>query len=206
MDPVTSLLKWEVSEVTGIYYGEFGLRTIVINAQYYACTYRTGLIIIMSPYCILVQARRQTLDWGGSKLVDGGGGNRLLYNGELLGNRLPYNGKSLIYVCIRPTSIFTQQGELNFRWFKWRSSHILCMRGLNIRGFDRTPRTPPAYGPVVGIGECVSLNYYCKTLCPPPPPPPQEADNLEPSPLIIMGGGGGILKVGCHDPRVRVSH
>ena len=30
MDPVISLLKVEVSEVTGIYYREFGLRTIVI--------------------------------------------------------------------------------------------------------------------------------------------------------------------------------
>ena len=44
----------------------------------------------------------------------------------------------------RPTSIFTQ-GGLNFRLLEWRSSHILCMRGLNIRGFNRTP---PAYGPV----------------------------------------------------------
>ena len=60
---------------------------------------------------------------------------------------LPTKQWQVAYIIIhRPTSIFTQQGGLNVRWFEWRSSHILCMRGLNIRGFDRTPRTPlPIY-------------------------------------------------------------
>ena len=58
----------------------------------------------------------------------------------------------------RPTSIFTQQGGLNFRWFEHGYNTVrmaifaYIMRGLSIRGFNRTPRTPPAYGPVMASG------------------------------------------------------
>ena len=48
------------------------------------------------------QARRQTLDWGGSRgggpnLLTGGGGIAYRTMAIFLGNRLPYHGKSLIY-------------------------------------------------------------------------------------------------------------
>ena len=58
-----------------------------------------------------MQARRQTLDWGGSKLVDGGGGGgeespivQWRYSGEP-----PTIHWQVAYIIMhRPTSIFTQ--------------------------------------------------------------------------------------------------
>ena len=100
---------------------------------------------------------------GGPNLLTGGGGegeSPIVQCMAIFWGTAYHTMASRLYMH-RPTSTFTQQGGLNFRWFEWRSSHILCMRGLNIRGFDRTPRTPPpppppAYGP-----ECV---VYCTCM------------------------------------------
>ena len=116
-----------------------------------------SVFVISHDQCLwsLVPLRRDTV-------VDGGGGGGIAYHTMVIFWGTAYRTMASRLYMHRPTSIFMQQGGLNFRWFEWRSSHILCMRGLNIRGFNRTPRTPPAYGPalhapVQGLTDCIEL-------------------------------------------------